>query len=120
MLVKEVNVAANPIAYGAELAFTTKSGAVDELQRRVQYVAEAYNSAGTEAADAPASERKEPPLDWPTPSFETEVQYEETPEGGRVKVTAADGANAEALRDHMEELARKMRQTGTCPSSLEQ
>ncbi len=115
MLLKEVDVAAAPIAYGAELSFTAESGQVDDLRSRVQLVAEAYNSGGVvEGGDGAGGE----PFYWPTPTFEMEAEFEETERGGRVKVTAADAEDAEKLRDHMEKLATKMRNSGTCPDDI--
>ena len=116
MLLDDVTVAASPIAYGAALSFTTTSGQVDELRQRVEQVASAYDSPGAGSA-APAEAA---PLDWPTPRFETRAQFEETREGGRVNVTAVDAANAGALRDHAKELARKLRETGSCPTALDE
>jgi hypothetical protein len=110
MLLDDVTVTASPIAYGAALSFTTTSGQVDELRQRVEQIASAYGSAEAGAA----------PLAWPTPPFETRAQFEETQEGGRVSVTAVDAANAGALRDHAKQLARKLRETGSCPAALDE
>jgi hypothetical protein len=120
MLVKDVDVVAAPIAYGAELAFTTSSsGSVGKLQERLQHVVAAYNPPGSGLGGDSDTEADAMPMEWPTPPFETEAEFEETELGGRVKVTATDAANAEALRDHLEKLAREMQQSGTCPTGGE-
>ncbi|MBN1607148.1 MAG: hypothetical protein JW940_10985 [Polyangiaceae bacterium] len=116
MLLDDVTVVASPIAYGVALAFSTTPGQVDELRQRVEPIASSYNPPGAgSAAEAGAT-----PLDWPTPSFKTRAQYEETQEGGRVNVTAVDSSDAAALRDHATQLARKLSETGSCPTALDE
>jgi hypothetical protein len=116
MLLKEVEVTAAPIAYGAELSFTADPGALDELRTRVQLVAEAYNSGGVVEGEGSGAGGE--PFYWPTPTFEMVAEFEETEMGGRVKVTAADAEDAEKLREHMQKLATKMRSSGTCPDDI--
>lgn len=116
MLLKDVEVAASPIAYGAELSFTTEGAAVDDLKSRVQLVAAAYNSGGVVEGDSEGAGGEA--FYWPTPTFELEAEFEETDKGGRVKVTATDAGDAEKLRDHMQKLATKMRSTGSCPEDI--
>jgi len=116
MVVKEVEVAAAPIAYGAELSFSTESGSVEKLRSRAQLVAEAYNSGGVVEGDVEGAGGE--PFYWPTPTFEMEAEFEETDSGGRVKVTAADSGDADKLREHMEKLAAEMRRSGTCPDDI--
>jgi hypothetical protein len=116
MLLKDVEVASAPIAYGAELSFTADPGALEELRTRAQLVAEAYNSGGVVEGEGSGAGGE--PFYWPTPTFEMQAEVEETEMGARVKVTAADADDAEKLRDHMEKLAAKMRSSGTCPEDL--
>ena len=116
MLLKEVEVASAPIAYGAELSFTGEPGSLNKLRTRVQLIAEAYNSGGFVEGNVEGAGGE--PFYWPTPTFDMEAEYEETEMGGRVKVTATDAEDAEKLREHMEKLATKMRSSGTCPDDI--
>jgi hypothetical protein len=101
MRIEGVNVTSTDTRDGVALTFTTDSGNVEELRRRVQRIAMMFSRRGRH------------PMRSSGRMIPADVKYEIVERGARVIMTPTDPTRLDALRKHVRAIADRM-QKGDC------
>jgi hypothetical protein len=117
MQVHGAKVAVTDTTVGVDVTITTESGNVDELRRRVEYMAKmhsAHESKRHMGGANPGPTGRDHQMMRPTSMIAGTVTYEPVPNGAKLTLIPKDPGQLEAFRKQVREHAERMKK-GDCP-----